>query len=151
MACAADKVANIKAGKEPEAPTAMVSPELAPAFLSRDTISPAKFGFVLVLFASRLPRDVVMGEDFTPINPVPFTSEEGSIVRFFAFRHSLRAPIARDIIREAEIISSLRALASREGMICARRKNTRLRKKSPNRNRFFRVFIISSNLSGLFR
>jgi hypothetical protein len=137
MAFAAERTANIKPGKDPEAPTAMVSLESTPALLSSDTSNPAKLGFVLVLLASRLPRVVVKGEDLTPMIPVRFTSEEESMSRFFASRQSLRISIASDMICEAAIISSLRALASWDGMILAIMKNTRLRTKSPNRSRFF--------------
>jgi len=137
MAFAAERTANIKPGKDPEAPTAIVSLESTPACLSKNTNNPAKFGFALVLLASRLPSVVVMGEDLIPMMPVRFTSEEESMPRFFVSRQSLRISIALDMISEAAIISSFKALVSWDGTILAIRKNRRLRRHNAYRNKSF--------------
>ena len=71
IALAAASVAMTKAGNELEAPTATASPRLTPASSRRETIRPAKSGFVVVRFAAWFPSEVVMGEVSTPDEPGP--------------------------------------------------------------------------------
>jgi hypothetical protein len=121
MTLAAERVATTSAGNELEAPTATASPRLAPASWKRETTKPAKFGFVVVLFASSRPADVVMADASSPMRPVPFGSIARSIVTPRVSRQSLIVAPAAAINREASVISVRRA-ASGKGRNRTRRK-----------------------------
>ena len=129
MAFAAERTATIKAGKELEAPAAIVSPLSIFASFRRKTMRAAKLGLAVVLLASRFPMDVVIGENSRPMSPVWFKSMFLSRIRPFFPRHSLIIFTASAIISEALIISPLSLSPSLEGKDFASTKNRILKAK----------------------
>lgn len=77
-------MARIREGNDPEAPMAITSPLLSPAFMNRSIKRAAKSGLVAVLLAVKSPKVVVRGVHYSPISPVRLGSVILSMVNPFS-------------------------------------------------------------------